>query len=49
MRGKFPNPTPGKTGEKKGGDPRANQVDLKNRTNPMTKLRKKAGIQNYTP
>lgn len=50
LRGKFPNPKPGKpAGEAKGGDPRANQVDLKNRINPMTKLRKKAGIQNYTP
>lgn len=50
IRGKFQPNRPGKTPtNSKPGNSNANQVDLKNRLNPMTKLRKKAGMQNYTP
>lgn len=50
MRGKMPIKKPGKpTGDAQAGNSNANQLDLKNRTNAMTKLRKKAGIQNYSP
>lgn len=49
IRGKFQPNRPGKTPTSgKPGNSNANQIDLKNRINPMTKLRKKAGIQNYT-
>jgi hypothetical protein len=50
MRGKVAMKPPGKKpGDNVSGNSNSNQIDLKNRINPMTKLRKKAGIQNYTP
>jgi hypothetical protein len=50
MRGKINTGRPSKpTTDNKPGNSNANQIDLKNRINPMTKLRKKVGTQNYTP
>lgn len=49
LRGKLQTGKPQPKTPNKPGNSNANQIDLKNRTNPMTKLRKKVGLQNYTP
>ena len=50
MTGKMTVNQPGKQPQtnEPGGSAKKSQIDLKNRTNAMTKLSKKAGLQNYT-